>query len=333
MILSICIPSYNRYDELKILLESIAKSKSHEFNVFVVDNGSTENINQLGSYDTRFNFIKRNVTVPGPVSVRTAINYGNAQFVLLCLDKDFIRGEYLGSFIDALKTNKEITCGYCALDSNIGNGCITICDNSIERSIYRCGHPSGYFFKKEIIDKATSEMNPLDDKSPYYNNPFMLDIVYAYGLKEGKEGIYNGCLIYSENPQKAGKIKSYTYTAQKRNIYFMPECQRNQMLLFISHLKILGLNVDVNKKIVERLFRRTIIDSTLGFKRIMKNNQVCQHHSIDCREVTVWEMLKEARLLTKEFKTRDIIGYGLLDKRIVILKSWIILILKIILEK
>ena len=53
MVLSICIPSYNRLDELKKLLCSISKAKSDEFEVVVVDNGSSDDID----------FIKITVTV------------------------------------------------------------------------------------------------------------------------------------------------------------------------------------------------------------------------------------------------------------------------------
>lgn len=333
MLLSICIPSYNRFNELKLLLDSISDSESQEFDVFVIDNGSEEDLFQLGKYDKRFNFIKRDVIVPGPVSIRTSLNYGDAKYIMLCLDKDLICGEYLDQFLKKLKENASISCGYCLLNSNIVDGKIVINNEPIENKIYRCGHPSGYFIRKDIIDKATNAINPLDTNNPLYNNPFLSDLVYAYGLLEGEEGIYSGSLIYPESQEKAGETKSYTYTTQNKNIYFMPECKRKQMFLFIGHLETLGLSTIVKRKIIGQLFKRTMSDCTFGFKHIMRNKQICEHHSITCQRVTVRQMLKEAIILSKEFKVSETIVYGSLYKNKTILKSWIVLLIKIILGK
>ena len=61
MVLSICIPSYNRLDELKKLLCSISKAKSDEFEVVVVDNGSSDDIDFIKINDDRIRVIKRDL--------------------------------------------------------------------------------------------------------------------------------------------------------------------------------------------------------------------------------------------------------------------------------
>ena len=332
MILSICIPSYNRFDELRNLLNSISEAKSSEFNVFVLDNGSYENIFSLQKYDNRFNFIKRDKKVPGPVNVGTSLNYGDAKYVMLCLDKDFIVGECLDKFINIIK-NENISCGYCQLNSKLENGRIIKRSGPIDELIYRCGHPSGYFFKKEIIELATQKLVPYDTTRPLYNNPFIPDLIYAYGVITGNEGVYNGKLIIPETLKKASEIKSYTYNLEDKNIYFMPECRRKQMFLFIYHLNSLEIDKKSKKKIVATLFKRTLYDCTLGYKHIMINEQICSHHSLNCEKISTNQLINEGKILTREFKNELIKQYNVCFVDCTVFYSWIILGIKMILGK
>lgn len=332
MILSICIPSYNRFEELKKLLDSISESNSYKFDVFVIDNGSTENIYTIGEYDNRFKFIKRDTVVPGPVNVMSSLDYGDGEFVMLCLDKDFILGRYLDRFINELEKRRTISCGYCQLNSEINNGTIRINDIEIGKNFYRCGHPSGYFFRKDILAKATENLKPLDQDGLFYNNPFLIDLAYAYGLIDGKEGIYNGSLITTETLEKSSKTKSYTYTPKKGNIYFMPECRRSQMFLFLKHLDSLRLDNCKRKNIVRNLFRKTMSECTIGYKNIMSNKQICSHHLMISKDITVTQMINEAWILSVDFKKFETNSFSNMYKIKTIIYSWIILFIKIFLK-
>lgn len=333
MILSICIPSYNRFIELKKLLDSIAESKSDKFDVFVVDNGSSENIYNIGEYDNRFIFIKRNGVVPGPVNIRSSLDYGDGKYVMLCLDKDYILGKYLDKFIAELEKNMSVSCGYCELNSTIGNGIIRINNLDISKKIYRCGHPSGYFFRKDILAKAKEELNPFDQESPFYNNPFLVDLAYAYGLIGGKEGIYNGSLIIPETLEKASMTKSYTYSTKNKNIYFMPECKRTQMFLLFKHLNGLKLSNQKKKSIIKNLFRRTMLECTLGYRNIMSNEQICTHHLIVSKDITTKQMINEAWILTRDFNEFKTYGFSNIFKIKTIFYSWIVFLIKILIRK
>lgn len=330
MVLSICIPSYNRFDELKKLLCSISKAKSDEFEVVVVDNGSSDDIDFIKTNDDRIRIIKREQTVPGPISCRTVLDYGNGKYCMLCLDKDYILGEYLDLFIEELKRNIGIPCGYCVLNSEMESGQFKI-HKDITKSIYRCGHPSGYFFRRDIIEKDGNFINHLNKNGIYYNNPFLLDILYAYGVTEGSEAIYNGRLVIPEKPEKCSNVKSYTYSKKNNNLYFMPEQRRKQLFIFLEHLESLNNIEDSCKvKIIDNLYRKTMYACTLGFRKIMSNKQLCNHHSIECKKINVRDMVREENTLSSIFFNKSIKNYKMFHKCKIIVFSKVYIWIKII---
>lgn len=295
MLLSICIPSYNRFGELRKLLQSIAEAKSQDFDVFVVDNGSKDNVLDLEFDDSRIKFVKRDKVIPGPVNCRTCLDFGDGDYRMLCLDKDFVVGEFLDNFIEELKRYNEVTCGYCVLNSKKDNGKIQIQNSDIENAIYRCGHPSGYFVRADIVQIENNILNQYDEKSVFYSNPFLQDLLYSQGLMHGKEAIYDGRLIEPEKPEQSRKIKTFSYGMKNDSLYFLPDERRNQFEIFCRHLKLLKFDKTTYEKIVEKLYIRTLNDCTFGYKDIMKRDAICQHYGIACKKIGFKDISKEKK--------------------------------------
>lgn len=325
MILSICIPSYNRFEELNKLLYSIAQAKSRDFNVFIIDNGSKEDLNNIKIVDERFHLIKRSYSVPGATSIRTSLDFGDGKYRMLCLDKDFIFGEYLDQFVEKLKKH-DVACGYCLLNSEEQKGGFTERKCLNGKSFYRGGHPSGYFLREDILKKDMGHINAYDETSPFYNNAFIMDLLYAEGLCAGKEIIYYGKLVQPESAEKAKKKKSYTYSMKNNNLYFMPYGRKQQFDIYIKHIKLLNLQFDMYKKVLANLFFKTFMGCTIGYRNVMRNQDVCMHHSIECKEVTFYEMIQEAVLYSKEFRRNQNVKIGKIEKDILIISAWIRLV-------
>lgn len=327
MLLSICIPSYNRFEELKKILCSISQASSADFDVFVIDNGSPLPFEDNVLLDKRFHFIKRKNVVPGPINLRTSLNYGDGKYRMLCLDKDYIDGRYLDSFIRKLEMINS-PCGYCCLNSENDIGKFKVNDIPIEDSIYRCGHPSGYFFREDIVKKDDMTVEVFDKKSVFYNNPFLSDLLYAFGLFEGCEAVYDGKLIITETLEKAQRTMSYTYTSRNQNIYFVPECRRKQLSILLEHMRIVGIGKEKQIKIASKLVRRTMLDCTLQYKRIMKNQAICDHHGIETKNISFKEMLQEAKALSALFMSTSLTTLSGHKKGIMIVDAWVTFLIR-----
>lgn len=332
MLLSICVPSYNRFEDLKHLLYSINQAKSSDFDVYIIDNGSPTDFEDDILLDERFHFIKRKIAVPGPINIRTSLNYGDGKYRMLCLDKDYIDGRYLDLFITKLKSINS-PCGYCLLSSDNDSGCFRENLAPIEDTIYRCGHPSGYFFRCDIVKKDEKLVDAFDKNSIFYNNPFISDLLYAVGLASGYESIYNGTLVIPESLDKAKETKSYTYSKENSNIYFFPVCKRKQFFLLLSHLKLLGIDEKKQQNIAERLFRRTMLDCTVNYRKIMRNQAICAHHGIEKKNITYREMIHEATLLSDEFMHKESIEFLRYKKIKMIILAWTEFFVKFIIKR
>ena len=183
------------------------------------------------------------------------------------------------------------------------------------------------------MELASKELDPYDTSNILYNNPFQPDLLYAYGLLHGKEGIYQGSLIYTETLNNASLTKSYTYTSKNNNIYFFPECRRKQLFLFFKHLETLKINDSLKRKIIHRLIDGTMQDCTIGFRNIMLNEQICAHHEIECRRVTNAELMNEMKTLANEIYLCQIGNYGSFHKKKSIFVAEAKVIIKIILKR
>lgn len=327
MLLSICIPSYNRLDKLQKLLNSISASKSNDFDVFVVDNCSDFNLNDIKISDHRIKLVRRKEQVNGIVSWRSSLEYGDGKFIMLCLDKDFIFGEYLDRFLSELKT-KNVKCGFCVPNSSDLENGLEINNQDISKSIYRCIQPSGYFVEKDVLEQDAKENDIYNESSLFYANPFGLDLAYARALTYGDEAIYKGKLIGNETLEDAAKTKSFTYSAKNNNIYFFPENRIKQLNIFIENAsKLTLLKADFNN-IIKRLFSKTLLEVTIGLRSVMKNKEICEHHRLETRNVSLKEMIHYGNSLSKWFLKKDIKGISKLKKNLYVLRGWVYLLAK-----
>lgn len=300
--LSICIPSYNRFSRLKELLDSIAKAKSMDFEVVVVDNCSPEDILSIGKYDERFKFFKRTTHLSGQMNGFSALtDYCTGRYTILCLDKDFIYGEFLDKFIDELKKHDGIPCGRCILDSNATTKGIKV-SKKTEKLIYYCKHPTGMFFRDDVIKKAKENFGEFNETNILWDNPYMGDIIYAYGLQEGRVAFYLDKLFTACPAQIARVEKSISYSRKNNNIYFEPEPKRKAMLAFLSQLKCLELSDRKKKRLACRIFLRHLYDTTTGYRGCMKMKWLCEHYGIETRRVSYSEMINEGKKTYKAYK-------------------------------
>ncbi|TYA56652.1 glycosyltransferase family 2 protein [Formosa maritima] len=113
-LVSIIIPSYNRVDLIRETLDSIKQQTYTNWECLVVDDGSTDNTEELiQSYikeDKRFKFFKRPVSKPK--GANACRNFGfensNGTYVLFIDSDDVITACCLKNRMDLFQTNKDL---------------------------------------------------------------------------------------------------------------------------------------------------------------------------------------------------------------------------------
>ena len=323
MYLSICIPSYNRLNHLKEMVTSVLMASSLDFELVIVDNGSAFNVLEefQDCRDKRLRIIKRSQLISGPTNARLVLDEAQGEYAMLCLDKDFIIGAALDTFIEKLKKTNNVACGYCLLNSNDKNAEFVYSEDLIN-NIYRCGHPSGTFFKTELIREDSKELELASETSIYYNNPFLIDLTFAKTLCSGNQAVYTGELIKTETLEEAANKVSNSYSSNRDNIYFRPNNKIKQFWIFVTHMDKLPISERDKKKILKRIIRNTLYDVSIGYKRIMSNDLLCKHHGLNTEVITKKDMLQNITRFFKNFDLdnlspaiRDNLGYILLTEK------------------
>lgn len=333
MFLSICIPSYNRFEHIQKLLDSIFQAKSSDFNVIIVDNGSSKDVfEEIHCKDERLKIIKRDVIVKGPSNARLALDYAEGKYAMVCLDKDFIEGSNLDCFIELLRKSKGISCGYCELNSK-SRDMKFLNKTDIVDSIYRCGHPSGSFFINKGIRENTQELDLYNPDSLFYDNPFLTDLLYAKFLLKGKQAIFQGKLVSTETLKRAANNKSHSYSTLENNIYFMPQNRKKQFNILIEHLMLLGINTENYHKIVDKIIYKTFREVSIDFIKIMKNTNICLHHGIKPKQITKTEALKLIFDFAKDLNKKKIYNISELRKKIFLVKNMFTVIFHLYIEE
>lgn len=307
MLLSICIPSYDRFDLLNKNLKSILEStRSKEFEIVVVDNCSpTDIMKEIVIQDPRVRIIKRKKSVSGPRNVNESLSFAAGKYALLCLDKDGIRGELLDDFLNALKCHPEICGGFCTILPT-GNHKMEICKkNRVRKFGYIGKHPSGDFYKTDYVKEAYSKFTEEE-----MENPYVYDWLLAECAAKGPMLKYDYPIMVKSPPHKARERKSSSFSPKMKNVFLLPPNIISQFYLDCHHLE--GLDISYKEKIetLSRLYRLVLQHITLDYRTVMMIKDVCFHYHMDTRHVSSKEMFYWWHFFASDFLQSSILSKG-----------------------
>lgn len=325
LILSICIPSYNRFNAIQKNLGSILQAKSNLFEVVIVDNCSSSDLGlALKIKDPRVRIIRRTTPVYGPRNVGECLGYARGKYALLCLDKDYVNGEYLDNFIQCLQKYPDICGGYCGQDWGIeikAGDTIIYEENALREFAYLSKHPSGDFYRMDCIRYLYCDL-----RNPLFDDSFCFDLLLAECASCGKMMKFTTSLITVESQEDSLKIKSLSFSKTANNLFFFPANRIYQFNIFCKHLDGLQCNNKSKWEVIPDLYRRTLVQTTIGFRFYMMNTMSCTHYKVLPRKVSFMEMIKWWWKFNRAFCSYYICSMPLKKKLIIIGKVHISLI-------
>lgn len=330
MLLSICIPSYNRFNKLIPTIQQLLKSNSQDFEVVVVDNCSTDDIGPLLAIrDSRLRVIQRKKVVYGPENVSSSLAYAAGEYAMLCLDKDRVDGRYIDEFINILKGSRDICGGICKL---MGMECrkeqVKILQKDpILKIGYLNRHPSGSFYKNSILQ----ELFKGGIKSWILRDPFSYEFLSAVCAERGKMMLYYKTLVFVESREDAVAVKSLSFREGDKSLFFFPQNRINEFIRQLYHLNRLNIPMKIKEKMAKILYVRTFKTTLFGYRDCMNNKVFCQHYQIKPRRVHFEEMDEYRQNLNKVWKSQNIIKMSKMRKEIIMVhcdlkfyKRWVL---------
>lgn len=154
-ILSICIATYNRSEQLLTLVSNILKNKSQDFLVEITDNASTddtvERLEQIK--DERIIIHKNKINIGGASNIVKSIFNAQSKYALYCNDRDRLDSKKITDLVNILKKWEFSYIQLSEKNSNEKNIKITIFDkgeNSLLNQAYTI-HPTGIVYNCDLI--------------------------------------------------------------------------------------------------------------------------------------------------------------------------------------
>lgn len=304
ILLSICIPTYNRISRTSKLVEDILSYKGNDIEVIVADNCSSDETEVIlnNIKDNRFKYIRNKSNIGGMPNILNSLNYGSGRFVFLCLDKDRVLPENISLFIKRLKGLNAII-GQCSLNSTeyLDDKVYEEGLESLLNIAYVSEHPSGLFIKNSALKQKTFIQ---DIVNKYQTFAFLPELLKAEVVILGKAARINMPFVITETLEECEEEVSHTYKGE--NIYFFPKNIVNTFNVYLENLSTLNIDKKDKLIVVERIFLSLLIASTLGYKSIMKNRSICRHHGINTKNVGLFELLKNNYIFSKVFITSSL---------------------------
>lgn len=290
-IISFCIATYNRANKIYDLITEILKYKGNDIEVVVVDNKSTDKTKEILSNikDDRFKYYENEQNLGGIYNFIKTMTKGIGDFIVFCTDKDHINHKNIIKLIDILKKEPNISTGYCQLNL-IDEKETVIYEQglkSLKAIAYLSKHPTGYFYKNDNLLKLDI-LNRFSDVDKVGAFPF--ELICSEMCLLGKTAVINIPLFSTETREEARKIKSYTYSKNKSNIYFTPEGRYNTFNLYVEHIKTLEISEKDKNKILKKVLLQELINATIVFKKISSDVFICEHHNMDTHNVKIKEL-------------------------------------------
>ncbi len=312
LLISICIPTYNRSEKVFALVKSLLKYQGANIEVLVVDNCSTDLTAHLlqNIDDKRFRYIKNEKSVVGPVNILKTLVQAKGKYALLCLDKDHLDYKELPAFIARLTAHGDVAFGQCSLNlkAEMPDKVYQKGFDSLMNMAYLSTHPSGTFYDTIHLKslKMIKEIIDAGKKFAFYS-----DVVNGEMAMNGKSVVINLPFFYTESIEDCANVPSFTYNSS--DIFFALAQRIQEFNIYIDSIVNLPLTKSEMFNLIARIYYRGLISSTISYRAILSDEKVCQHYRVAPKSVTMKELISNASSFALNFMQKQLpISY--LDK-------------------
>lgn len=300
--ISITISTFNRSEKIFSLVNNIIKYVGYDIEIIIFNNGSTDNTIELLNTinDSRVKVINNVMNIGGILGPLHAMLKSNAEYVFLCLDKDYIEPSNFGDIINTIKKykNNNIVFGKCVCNLQNSSPEIFI-DNQydiLSKLVYIAEHPTGLFFRT----KELKSLNILNEINHIYSNfGFNSELIKAELSNLGNSLIINIPAFITEKIEDCKNIVSKTYN--NKNLFFHPKIREIELCIYINSLNKLSLNPYLYQKLLLKIYANILYSATFDYKYLLRNVIICEHYSITTRKISLPKLFYYNFTITTKF--------------------------------
>lgn len=164
IIVSFCIPTYNREDYVVNCVNEIRKIKSERIEIIISDNASEDNtsikLNELEKIDKRIKLYRNNINLGQSKNIAKVFSYASGKYIYLTSDEDLVNPKLFNSKLELFDLSNSSLIFGSIIDKESGEFYIKEKNHSysnlsdiasLDMYIYR-HYLSGIMFKRDLLD-------------------------------------------------------------------------------------------------------------------------------------------------------------------------------------
>lgn len=294
-ILSICKPSYNRFDVIIPDIKEYLSIGDDRLVIKINDNCSTnpeiEDLKKIAS-DNANVILNINDYNEGPIpNFMKSLSNAPSKYIMLLLDKDTVDIKLLPEFIDYLE-NEKPNFGFVDLgnDKPRHEEIFKAGYDAISHVAYLRKHPSGYFWKTDLFYE---EMNKqyFKEMDPSFDFPFGA-ICGSLASKYDATIIVWPLVINANMRSFSNPVYKKTYSYNDENFYFGKRWSLIGYNYFIKNALSLEITNKEKEMIVDNLTYNAMAWCTTDLRRLYQRKNVCEYYNLRMRNISFPEMIK-----------------------------------------
>ena len=311
ILVSFCIPSYNRAKMTWMLAASILKYEGEDIEVIVAEDGSTDDTVEILSRieDPRFRLIVNEKNLGGAGNMAGSLRFSRGKYSFVAFSREDIRGERIGELLDFLRRG-EYSLVYCCEDRQDRDdeifrpGVRTACEFG-----YAWSHPTGLIFRTEELSPILEQIRPEEasEKYLYFPHDFWMTELCLFG---------NYRIVRYNKVIRVRVKEDYVRNSVSANVdydkdpWFYPKGRLEQFEKYMSHLDRQPIDDRAKGAIFFSAYERTLSFSTIGYRDQAADENTCIHWRTQIHHVSLSEMFRAARTVSERaLEIQKMYGY------------------------
>jgi len=290
-LLTFCIPTYNRSASVHQLVTTILSRPDRDIEVVVLDNGSTDDtLEVLGRIADRRLKVRSNGQNRGALfNMVNVFSHGNGKYLVYSTDQDQTDAAMIPDFKDFLASHPEVSCGYCTFDAPDGksNEIFAKGFDCVNAIAYKGRHPTGYFFKNTDLKNIH-----LVERFSDFEVVDLFPLEFAFGEVGlmGAGAIYHRPLFSPNTGSEVVTHKSATTNGKSKTAFFAPAARLKLAISYSRHIEQLAIPTSEKSMLTAQVFMTELRAATVGFRAVMRNDELCVHYRMQPRNVSPLEL-------------------------------------------
>lgn len=300
VVLSICIPTYNRKDIVRKLILELLNSKREDFEIIVLDNASTDGtyteVSKISDLRLKVYFNEKGISAIE--NGHKALMLGKGKYVMLFNDREIANYKYLDEIIDFLKKDEY---SFVYINSYKKWKKIKIFSKGKEaRENLSFGgyHPTGLTYNRKLLNKLNLKEYTEYEKINYYPSFFI-----AYDLVKFEKMVVFPSKFW-KLPDDNFKLKRKSfYSDLKKPIYFSPENLKNLLFSISEYIfKDELLKEKERKRLLLKAYSYLYSSSTYKYVYYRSQNKYeCVHYGIEPKILNFIDYFRISRKFKKDY--------------------------------